>query len=255
MISKLTSGVSKQSPLRAYTVFIAALLLALLTARLGLWQLSRADEKLALLQAVQTQTALPALHAQELTDKPLLWQEIHRAVELQGHWLADKTIYLDNRVHHGQSGFWVMTPFRWSTGQVVWVQRGWVARDPVDATKAAPVQTSVEATSITARIVPGLSHMVELKKTDTQAGVGSGLNIQANLDLPQMQAMVEDKVNAVVIQTGADSDGLRRDGVIVGVDPDKNKAYAFQWFGLSALVTLLYVWFQWIGPLFHARQR
>jgi len=112
VISKLTSGVSKQSPLRAYTVFIAALLLALLTARLGLWQLSRADEKLALLQAVQTQTALPALHAQELTDKPLLWQEIHRAVELQGHWLADKTIYLDNRVHHGQSGFWVMTPFR-----------------------------------------------------------------------------------------------------------------------------------------------
>ena len=67
--------------------------------------------------------------------------------------------------------------------------------------------------------------------------------------------MVEDKVSAVVMQTGADSEGLRRDWVLVGVDPGKNKAYAFQWFGLSALVTLLYVWFQWIGPLLHARKQ
>ena len=255
MNSKLTSDVSKPFPWRPYIVFFAALALAVLTARLGFWQLSRADEKLTLLQAVQAQTALPALQAQELTNQASLWQQIHRSVELQGRWLGDKTVYLDNRVHHGQSGFWVMTPFRWTTGQVVWVQRGWVARDPVDARKAAPVQTSEEVTRITARIAPGLSHMVELKKTDTLASAGSVLNIQANLDISQMQAMVEDKVSAVVMQTGADSEGLRRDWVLVGVDPGKNKAYAFQWFGLSALVTLLYVWFQWIGPLLHARKQ
>ena len=229
--------------------------MAVLTARLGLWQLSRADEKLALLQSVQTQSALPALQAQELKDQPVLWQQVNRTVVLQGRWLPDKTIYLDNRVHHGQSGFWVMTPFRWSAGQVVWVQRGWVARDPVDATKAAPVQTTDEYVNITARIAGELSHMVELKKTDTPTGAGAGIHIQANLALTQMQALVDDKVNAVVMQTGADSDGLRRDWVIVGVDPAKNKAYAFQWFGISVLLTLLYVWFQWIGPLLHARKQ
>jgi len=253
--SRLTLGLSKQSPLRPYLVFLAAMSMALLTARLGLWQLSRANEKLALLQSIQTQSALPALQAQELKDQPLLWQQVNRTVALQGRWLSDKTIYLDNRVHHGQSGFWVMTPLRWSTGQVVWVQRGWVARDPVDATKAAPVQTADAVVNITARIAGGLSHMVELKKTDTQVSDGAGIHIQANLALPQMQALVEDKVNAVVMQTGADTDGLRRDWVIVGVDPDKNTAYAFQWFGISALVTLLYVWFQWIGPLLHARKQ
>ncbi len=255
MNPKPAFAVGKQSPLRPYLVFISALLLAVLTARLGVWQLGRADEKLALLQAARTQAALPVLKAVDLWEQPSLWQQVHRSVELSGHWLPDKTIYLDNRVHHGQSGFWVMTPFRWSSGQVVWVQRGWVPRDPVNAEKAAPVQTPDQSVSITARITAGLSHMVELKKPDTQTVTGSGLRIQANLDLTQMQALVGEQVNAVVMQTDADSEGLRRDWVLVGVDPDKNKAYAVQWFGLSALVTLLYVWFQWIGPLFHARQR
>jgi cytochrome oxidase assembly protein ShyY1 len=95
--------------------------------------------------------------------------------------------------------------------------------------------------------------MVELKKAESPAG-SSALKIQANLDLSQMQAMVSDKVTGLLIQTDADSEGLRRDWSLVGVGPEKNMAYAFQWFGLSALVTLLYVWFQWIGPLRHARK-
>ena len=255
MNSRTEFGLGKQSPFRPYLVFIAALLLAVLTARLGMWQLGRADEKRLLLEAAQSQAALPTLKAQDVSNDPLLWQQVHRHVLLEGLWLNDKTVYLDNRSHRGQSGFWVMTPFRWASGQVVWVQRGWVARDPVDAGKAAPVQTPSEPVIITARISSGLSHMVELKKTDTQSVDGAALKIQANLDMSEMQAMVSDTVSAVVVQTGADSDGLRRDWVLVGVDPDKNTAYAIQWFCLSGLVTLLYVWFQWIGPLFHARQQ
>jgi cytochrome oxidase assembly protein ShyY1 len=28
----------------------------------------------------------------------------------------------------------------------------------------------------------------------------------------------------------------------------KHQGYAFQWFSLSALLVLLYAWFQWIAP-------
>lgn len=236
-----------------WLVFLAAVLTAALTARLGFWQLSRAEEKRALQQAVDVQTALTPLLAQDLLQDTSLWQQTHRRVTLEGQWLSDKTVYLDNRVHHGQSGFWVMTPLRWAPGQVVWVQRGWVVRDAMDAAKAAPVLTPQSGSVITGRIATGLSHMVELKKAESPTG-SSGLKIQANLDLSQMQAMVSDKVTGLLIQTDADSDGLRRDWSLVGVGPEKNMAYAFQWFGLSALVTLLYVWFQWIGPLRHARK-
>lgn len=239
---------------KPWLVFLAAVLSAGLTARLGFWQLSRAEEKRALQQAVAAQTALPPLRAQELLNDASLWLQIHRRVTLEGQWLSDQTVYLDNRAHHGQSGFWVMTPLRWASGQVVWVQRGWVVRDPTDATKAAPVLTTQSNTIITGRIASGLSHMVELKKTEL-AAASSGLNIRANLDVSQMQAMVSEHVSGVVIQTDADSEGLRRDWSLVGVGPEKNTAYAFQWFGLSGLVTLLYIWFQWIGPLRHARKQ
>jgi surfeit locus 1 family protein len=239
---------------QAWLVCLAAVFLAALTARMGFWQLSRAEEKRALQLAVEAQTALTPLREQDLLQDTTLWQHTHRRAALEGQWLSDKTVYLDNRVHHGQSGFWVMTPLRWAPGKVVWVQRGWVVRDARDATKAAPVMTPQSETVITGRIATGLSHMVELKKTESPAG-SSGLKIQANLDLSQMQAMVSDKVTGLVIQTDADSEGLRRDWSLVGVGPEKNMAYAFQWFGLSALVTLLYVWFQWIGPLLHARKQ
>lgn len=239
---------------QAWLIFLAAVLSAALTARLGFWQLSRAEEKRALQLAVEAQTALTPLRAQDLLQDTSLWQQTHRRVTLEGQWLSDKTVYLDNRVHHGQSGFWVMTPLRWAPGQVVWVQRGWVVRDARDAAKAAPVMTPQAETAITGRIATGLSQMVELKKAESPAG-SSGLKIQANLDLSQMQAMVSDKVTGLVIQTDADSEGLRRDWFLVGVGSEKNMAYAFQWFSLSALVTLLYVWFQWIGPLRHARKQ
>jgi surfeit locus 1 family protein len=69
-----------------------------------------------------------------------------------------------------------------------------------------------------------------------------------------MQALVQDNVQALVVQTGADSDSLRRDWFEVGVTADKNHGYAFQWFALSALLAFLYLWFQWIKALLYGRQ-
>jgi surfeit locus 1 family protein len=96
--------------------------------------------------------------------------------------------------------------------------------------------------------------MVELSAPETTNQVGQQARIQVNLDMAQMQSLVNDNVNAVVIQTGQDSDGLRRDWPVIAQSADKNKGYAFQWFALSALIAGLYLWFQWIQPIRHARQ-
>jgi surfeit locus 1 family protein len=215
--------------------------------------LSRAEQKQALQLAIQQQAELPALSNTALLNDPSLWQQTHRRLALQGQWLADKTIYLDNRQHHGQPGFWVMTPFRWADGQVVWVQRGWVVRDPVDASKAPVIQTPAGQVHISGRVAAALSHMVELKPVVNDVASASP-RIQVNLDSTQMQSMVSDKVNGLMIQTDPDSEGLRRDWPVVAVSADKNTAYAFQWFALSCLIAFLYMWFQWIRPFRHARK-
>lgn len=223
-----------------------------LTMRLGFWQLSRAEQKTALQQAIEHQSQLPPLTLAQLESDPSAWTKIHRRVQLQGEWLNDQTVFLDNRAHHGRVGFWVMTPLRVQAGQVVWVQRGWVERDALDPRKPPQFAPLAHGSPVQARIAPPLSQIFELGSA--QQGTNPS-PIRANLDPAQMQSLVQDNVLALVVQTGPEGDGLRRDWFQVGVSADKNRAYAFQWFALSALLAFLYLWFQWIKDYRYGRQQ
>jgi surfeit locus 1 family protein len=222
--------------------------------RLAFWQLSRAAQKTALQQAIENQSQLPPLTMAQLQNTPSAWTQTHRRVQLHGQWLNDQTIFLDNRAHHGRVGFWVMSPLRVQAGQVVWVQRGWVERDPVDPRKPPQLSPVADDQRIEARIAPALSQQFELGSAPAEAD-GNPSRIRANLDLVQMQSLVQDNVLGLVVQTGPADDGLRRDWPAVASSADKNRAYAFQWFALSALLAFLYLWFQWINPYRHGRQQ
>lgn len=239
---------------RSWIVTLATVVAIAITLRLGVWQLSRAEEKLTLQSQILSQSQQAPLQAIDALAAPQNWDQVHRPVELTGQWLDDKTIYLDNRNHHGKTGFWVMTPLRWAPGQVVWVQRGWVQRDLRDARKAPTIFTPNGEVSLQGRIAPPLSQMVELASSVNLSPVQGQAVIQANLDMAQMKSLVNDNVSALVIQTGQDSDGLRRDWPVIAQSADKNKGYAFQWFALSTLIATLYLWFQWIQPFRHARK-
>ena len=224
--------------------------------RLGFWQLSRAEQKTTLQQAIENQSQLPPLTLAQLESDPSAWTQIHRRVQLQGEWLNDQTVFLDNRAHHGRVGFWVMTPLRVQAGQVVWVQRGWVERDALDPRKLPQLAPPVHGSPVHGRIAPPLSQIFELGSAQQPAaGAANPSPIRANLDPAQMQSLVQDNVLALVVQTGPEGDGLRRDWFQVGVSADKNRAYAFQWFALSALLAFLYLWFQWIKDYRYGRQQ
>lgn len=222
--------------------------------RLGFWQLSRAEQKIQWQQGIDAQATLPALTLQEMQTQTQAWQETHRRVVLQGEWLNDKTVFLDNRAHHGRVGFWVMTPLRVQPGQVVWVQRGWVERDAHDPRKMPDLTSFTSPSLVEGRIAPSLSQIFELGGAATELSVQNLPQIRANLNSVQMQSLVQDNVMALVMQTGPPGDGLRRDWPQVAAGAGKNQAYAFQWFALSALLAFLYLWFQWIKAYRHGRQ-
>jgi surfeit locus 1 family protein len=52
-----------------------------------------------------------------------------------------------------------------------------------------------------------------------------------------------------VQQTDGSDDGLLRSWPRIAAGVEKHHGYAFQWFGLSALIAVLYVWFQIVRPL------
>jgi surfeit locus 1 family protein len=235
------------SPRRAWLVLLAALLAAALTARLGLWQLSRAAEKEHAQAALDSRGAAPPLAQAELAAETQQAETQHfRRVELRGRWVDGRTVFLDNRPMAGRPGFIVLTPLLIGEGgDAVLVQRGWVPRDANDRTRVPAVPTAEGVVSVEGRIAPPPSRLYEL------GAEGQG-PIRQNLDLDGFARETGLRLRPLSVlqadSAGTTGDGLLRHWPAPALDVHKHYGYAFQWFALAALITGLYVWFQLVRP-------
>lgn len=226
---------------RGWTVLVAAVLAAALTARLGWWQLDRAAQKLALQSAIEAEAVKPALDNAALAGQ----EQVHRRVALRGHWIAERTVWLDNRPMDGRTGFFVVTPLRLAgRADAILVQRGWAPRNQLDRQQLPPLDTPTGEVVVEGRLAASPSRLYEL-------GEGSTGVIRQNLD-PAAFA-VESGLKLLpltVVQTVAADDGLSRHWPAPDLGLQKHYGYAFQWFALCALILVLYVWFQLLRPRF-----
>jgi len=217
----------------------STVLAIIVTLMLGRWQLSRADQKETIQSMVVRQGELPPLEGQAvfLVDNPSAL--LQRNVLLRGKWLADRTIFLDNRPMIGRPGLYVVTPIKIEGSQViVLVQRGWVPRNFMDRTQTPVVSTPDGMVAIRGRIVPPPGKLYEFAAAETGP-------IRQNLDLASFGAEIGVSLPEwTVQQVSAESDGLLRQWPVVSTGVEKHYGYAFQWFALSALIAILYVWFQ-----------
>jgi surfeit locus 1 family protein len=239
---------------RFWLITLAAVAGIAVTQSLGFWQLSRAAQKEALQAAMDARRAMPALDNAAVAALPQAGGELHRPVHLQGEWLAQHTVFLDNRQMHGRPGFYVLTPLRLQDAAgVVLVQRGWVPRNFVDRERLPPVETPPGPVELAGRVAAAPSRLLDLHGGGAGAAVGSSA-IRQNLDLAAFSTETRlALLPFTVVQTGAASQGLQRDWPEVAADTGKHYGYAFQWFGLSGLLAILYVWFQFIAPWRKAR--
>lgn len=229
--------------LRFWLLSVAALAGIAVTLSLGLWQWGRAQQKLALQAATEARATQEALAQDVLIARAGSPDLLHRRVVLRGTWLAQHTVFLDNRQMQGRPGFYVVTPLRLAGSQaVILVQRGWAPRNFVDRTQLPPVDTPAGEVTLTGRIAPAPAKLYEFD------GAPAG-PIRQNLDLTVFrQETGLPLLEGSVQQAGAPSEGLLRDWPVPASGADKNYGYAFQWWALSAVILILYVWFQFIAP-------
>jgi surfeit locus 1 family protein len=236
---------------RRILVLIAAVGTCVLTARLGVWQLDRAAQKIALKQAIEERSALPPLPAQALAaSADELPGQLHRRITLGGEWVGSATVFLDNRQMNGRVGFFVVTPLKLADGSAVLVQRGFVVRDVDERTRLPAIATPAGPVSLDARIAPPPARLYEFGGSDTGA-------IRQNLDVSAFARetqLVLRPLSVLQLEGGSarSADGLQRDWPQAPIDVSRHHGYAFQWFALCALVAGLYVWFQIIRPRRHA---
>lgn len=235
---------------RFWMVTIAAVLVAALTFSLGQWQLRRAAQKEALQAAISTQSGHALADTAALLAVTPPEEAIHRPVTLRGVWQAQHTVFLDNRPMSGKTGFVVVTPLMLEgRAQVILVQRGWVQRDFMDRNRLPDIPTPPGVVTVRGRIAPPPSKLYEFK------GVEEG-RIRQNIDLQAFAGETSLPLMGVsLLQTGASSEGLQRDWAPPNLGIEKHYGYAFQWFGLFALVIALYLWFQVLSPLRRMRRQ
>jgi surfeit locus 1 family protein len=224
---------------RFWLISFAAAMGIGVTASLGVWQLGRATQK-------------EALHA--ATDALAL---VHRSAVLSGVWLPQHTVFLDNRQMDAKPGFFVLTPFELAdqssaVQKVVLVQRGWVARHFLDRSQVPAVPTPSGVVQIEGRIALPPSKLYAFK------GADNGL-IRQNIDVPEFgQQIQRDFLSVSLLQTDAvipagatpagAADGLLRRWQQPHTGVEKHYGYMAQWWALSALIAILYVWFQIVRP-------
>ena len=238
---------------------MATVLGVALTVRLGVWQLSRGHEKEALHAAILARQVQAALDTVAVLKDKTVFTQLHQGVRLEGQWLPQYTVYLENRPMQGRSGFIVLTPLQLDKHTTVLVQRGWIPRHQQDRTLLAPIETPQGQVHVKGRIALGPSEVMDLgDKTNaivntTTAQTARQSPIRQNLNLADYSHETGLSLVGTVLQTDANVEGLQRNWPEITAGVEKHWGYAFQWFALAVVQLLLYFWYQWIKPYRHAR--
>jgi surfeit locus 1 family protein len=173
---------------------------------LGNWQSRRADEKRALAQPV--------------------------AVE--GEFVAQYTVFLDNKIRQGRYGFEVVTPLRLRSSDAhVLVNRGWLeggkARDAVPEVPTPAGNVRIEGLA--------LERLPRLLKLEKASG-----KVRQTIDIESYAVETGLRLEPRIIeQHSALPDGLARDWPPREAGAQKSEAYALQWYSLAALAIVLFV--------------
>ena len=226
------------------------------TSALGFWQLRRAADKETLQHAVEAASvAVPVTLDGALARDPSAL--VQRHLRLRGRWVPDRAIYLDNRPHAGQAGFFVLMPLALdpTVGEVI-VNRGWTPRNRDDRARIGAYLTPDGLVDIT-----GVALAEEPRLLDLAAPADRSLNgVWQNFDLAAYVRLGGRTPLPIVLRQdagGGVDDGLLRDwpdrGHALQAQIDRHHGYAFQWFALAATLGVLLL-VQVFRVIAHARR-
>lgn len=213
------------------------LLLAAAGIAAGIWQSKRALYKEEVTAMLLARTRQPLLHGPDFGD---LAEHEFRLIQLHGEFVASWPLWLENRPHDGRPGFVLVMPFRLEgTDQHVLVARGWAPRDPQQRDRLPPLFTPAGSWALDGMIRRDFDHVMQL---GTPPAPAPGAILQ-NLDHAALAKASGLKLLPWVLeQRSSLDDKLLRQWPQVGSGADKHRAYAFQWFGLSAAAIGFYLY-------------
>lgn len=204
---------------------ILTLLVVAAFCRLALWQLDRADEKRIIQASLSQQGRLPFSEA---------GQEPWIPVMLQGHYL-EHTVLLDNQLANGVAGYEVLTPLQIQNGDIVVVNRGWVALKG-DVLPVAAQQFTLHGVTAPHRAAGMRMGPVQVATRE------DGLKVVNYPTFSDWSEWLGKPVLDITVWLDADQPyGFRREWKPQPMAAEKHLAYAVQWFALAITVFIVYL--------------
>ena len=219
-----------------FSVVLAAVGMALF-ARLGFWQLDRAEQKQELLAQYEAgqraQIAITAENADNLSR--------YQRVKVTGRYDPAHQILLDNMPSNaGRPGFRVLTPMRTSAGWLL-VDRGWL---PLGATRAELPNVSVSDVerNVTGTMdsLPRAGLQLASAPIAADAPWPRVLNFPTQSDLERQ--LGHELIPGVLLLDPSHPDGYERVWEAhLGFKPERHIGYAVQWFALAAAAAIIFI--------------
>ncbi len=218
---------------------LATLALLPVLVGLGVWQLDRAEQKLLLQQSYDRRATEPALRLRAVVEDAESIR--YRRVQVRGDYEPDHQLFHDNRVHQGQAGYHVLTPFRIEGGSVrVLVNRGWlpVGKDRRELPPAPAPAGEIEITGIV--ILPPQPGL----RLGAAAPSGPGWPVLwQNIDLDAVAARLQQPFQPVILLLDPETaeGGYVRSWPRLETGVMTSQSYAFQWFSMAIALAAIYL--------------
>ena len=233
----MSSDVTRITGRNSLSAIIAVLIALSVFTAAGFWQLHRAHYKDEL--KTQVDRAMSMNSEVEMKAVPMSAATLEfRWVHVRGEWLADKTIFIDNKIRDGVVGYEVVTPLRIAENISVLVNRGWVAAPPLRS-ELPGVTTASGVVDVSGIARAPTNRFLELSDQTEQGRVWQNLTIE------RFQSWSGLALQPVVLfQQNASDDKLLRVPVAPeasGLSADRHRGYALTWFGLAVVTLVLAV--------------
>jgi len=222
---------------RAYLRPLLILLLVLIClamAALQYWRAATRGERFEREQAALL--ASPVSLSPQLREREAL---LDRAATVRGRWRTEKTLFLDNKIHRSRPGYHVLTPLQLSGSEVVvLVNRGWVAAPRLrsELPAVASATGEIEVAGVTRSFE---TRIFELRETPPQGNVWQHVR-----EAEYRRHSGLDALPVILLQTGAEGDGLIRDWGSAQNPATKHHGYMAMWL-IFALMAAAYGLFAW----------
>jgi len=229
----MNSGDGGPQILRQVVPPITGVVLLLLFVKLGFWQLDRASQKVEMQQAFDQPARYVQVSGSTAPDP-------FQAIRSRGQYLGEKQIIIENIVLDGALGYYVITPFEFSShAELLLVNRGWIRKTPGE-----DVTTDV-ALDGSSRLIRGKTGHLP------RVGIRPGVAFLDHDNWPRMAVWpTAEEVAAeigrnvlpfVLLLDPQEENGFVRRWQPKLAGPSTHYGYAFQWFVMAIAVLVLIV--------------